>query len=67
MDPEILKDYLLRELHTTGNFNERKELILNSAFQTKQIQNVLKRFIVENLKNGNIDPGPPQPKPIFEW
>ncbi|KAJ1852491.1 translation initiation factor eIF-2 beta subunit [Coemansia sp. RSA 2703] len=45
--PEHLIKYLYSELATTGSVDANKHLIIKGRFQQKQIENVLRRYIVE--------------------
>lgn len=45
--PEHLIQYLFAELGTTGSTDANQQLIIRGRFQQKQIENVLKRYIVE--------------------
>lgn len=45
--PEHVIQYLFAELGTTGSTDANQQLIIRGRFQQKQIENVLKRYIVE--------------------
>ncbi|AOA60594.1 Translation initiation factor 2 subunit beta [Komagataella phaffii CBS 7435] len=45
--PEHLIQYLFAELGTSGSIDGQKRLIIKGRFQPKQIENVLRRYIIE--------------------
>ncbi|KAJ2238455.1 translation initiation factor eIF-2 beta subunit [Coemansia sp. RSA 1722] len=45
--PDHLIKYIYSELATTGSMDAKKNLIIKGRFQQKQIENVLRRYIVE--------------------
>ena len=45
--PEHLIQYLFAELGTTGSIDGEKRLILKGKFQPKQMESVLRRYIIE--------------------
>ncbi|KAJ3165634.1 hypothetical protein HK101_000190 [Irineochytrium annulatum] len=46
-EPDHLIQYLFAELGTTGSVDGSQRLVIKGRFQQKQIENVLKRYIVE--------------------
>ncbi|KAJ3214253.1 hypothetical protein HDU67_001852 [Dinochytrium kinnereticum] len=46
-EPDHLIQYLFSELGTTGSIDGGQRLIIKGRFQQKQIENILKRYIVE--------------------
>ncbi|KAI8850613.1 domain found in IF2B/IF5-domain-containing protein [Chytridium lagenaria] len=46
-EPDHLIQYLFAELGTTGSIDGGQRLIIKGRFQQKQIENILKRYIVE--------------------
>lgn len=45
--PKHLLDFLLAELGTSGSVDGNSQLIIKGRFQSKQIENVLRRYIKE--------------------
>ncbi|KAJ2840737.1 translation initiation factor eIF-2 beta subunit, partial [Coemansia erecta] len=45
--PDHLIKYIYSELATTGSMDAKRNLIIKGRFQQKQIENVLRRYIVE--------------------
>lgn len=49
--PEHVIQFLFSELGTSGSVDGSQRLVIKGRFQQKQIENVLRRYIGESLKD----------------